>query len=58
MPTPIDKLTKQSSRGQIQAAISECISIEVRSGRKQDQAIAICHEMARNKTGKELGKKE
>lgn len=54
MPTAVDKLTKDSKPAQIQAAISDCIATEVRGGREQEQAVAMCHEMAREKTGKEL----
>ena len=54
MPTAVDKLTKTSSDEQVKAAISDCIATEVRDGREQDQAVAMCHDMAREKTGKEL----
>lgn len=57
MPTLAEKLTPNSSKGQISAAISDTISQLVREGRPQDQAIAIAHEMARKATGKELEKK-
>ena len=56
-PTPIDKLDMNSHMGQINAAISECIAMEMDGGMEQSQAIAACHEMARKKTGKELAKK-
>ena len=51
MPTEVDKLGGQSKKGQISAAISDCIAAEVRAGTPQDQAIAMCSEMARKKTG-------
>ena len=51
MPTAVDRLTPDSKEPQIKAAISDCIATEVNSGRDQDQAIAMCHEMARKKTG-------
>lgn len=54
----IDNLSKDSSDAAIDAAISACIRIERRSGREPDQAVAMCHSMARKKTGKSLGKKE
>lgn len=57
MPTAVDKLSKDSSDAQVKAAISACIATEVKSGRKQDQAVAMCYSMAREKTGKELGQK-
>ena len=50
MPQPeIERLSKDSSTGQTQAAISACIAAEVRAGTPQDQAVAICMEMARGK---------
>ncbi len=52
MPHPeIERLSRDSSKGQISAAVSACIATEVRAGREQDQAIAMCSEMARGKTG-------
>ena len=47
----IERLSKQSSEAQVQAAISACIATEVNAGRDQEQAVAMCHEMARAKTG-------
>lgn len=52
MPTPVDNLTKDSSADTIKNAVSECIAIEIRGGMKQDQAVARCMSMARQKTGK------
>lgn len=50
MPVPeIEALSKASKKGQSQAAISACIAREVRAGTPQDQAIVMCHEMARDK---------
>ena len=49
MPTAVDKLTKASDEAQTKAAISDCIATEVNAGREQDQAIRMCHEMARKK---------
>ena len=57
MPTAVDKLSKESKDAQVKAAISSCIATEIKSGREQDQAVRMCHEMARKKTGKSLGKK-
>lgn len=52
MPIPeIEALQKGSGKGQVDAAISACIAREVGSGRDQEQAVAMCHEMARDKTG-------
>ena len=57
MPTAVDRLTKKSSDAQIKAAISDCIATEIKSGREKDQAVAMCYEMSRKKTGKSLGAK-
>jgi hypothetical protein len=53
MPTAVDALTRDSSPGEVQDAISSCISTEVKAGRPQAQAIAMCHSMAERKTGKD-----
>ena len=54
MPHPeIESLTKASKKAQVQAAVSACIAAEVRAGKDQQQAIAMCSEMARGKTGGE-----
>lgn len=50
MPNPeVERLTKESKKGQTQAAISACIANEIRRGRDQQQAIAMCMGMAREK---------
>lgn len=50
MPNPeIERLDKDSNKAQTQAAVSACIANEVRRGRDQQQAIAMCMEMAREK---------
>lgn len=52
MPVPeIDVLDKSSGKSQRDAAISACIAREVRAGTEQKQAVAMCHQMARDKTG-------
>ena len=51
MPTAVDKLSKDSSEEQIKAAISDCIASEVHAGRDQQQAVAMCYAMSREKTG-------
>jgi hypothetical protein len=56
MPTPVDNLNKNSSKGSISNAISACIEIEMDNGEKQSQAIAMCSSMAEKKTGKDLRK--
>jgi len=51
MPTEVDKLTVSSSDAQTKAAISDCIATEIRAGKDQEQAVAMCHEMSRKNTG-------
>ena len=57
MPRATENLSKDSSDDATKAAISSCISTQVGEGMKQEQAIAMCHQEARDKTGKELKKK-
>ena len=57
MPRATEKLTKDSSDEATQAAISSCISTQRGEGMKQEQAIAMCIQEARSKTGKALKKK-
>ena len=45
----IERLDKGSSESQTKAAISACIATEVRAGRDQQQAVAMCMNMAREK---------
>ena len=54
MPTPIDNLSKDSSYQDIHKAVSACIAIEKDAGRPQKQAIAMCINMAEEKTGKKF----
>ena len=52
MPMPeMERLEKDSSPEQVSAAISACIAMMVREGREQEQAVAMCHAMSREKTG-------
>lgn len=57
MPRATETLTKDSSDDAIQGAISSCISTQVGEGMPQEQAIAMCHQEARGKTGKPLKRK-
>lgn len=57
MPTTAEQLTPDSSPDSIKGAISSCISQMVHEGRKQEQAIAMCHSMARKSSGKGLPRK-
>ncbi len=58
MPTSVDRLTEGSVDAQVDAAISDCIATEVNAGTPQDQAIAMCHQMVRDKTGRKPIPKE
>jgi hypothetical protein len=59
MPQPeIDRLEKGSNDAQTKAAISACIAHEVRNGKEQDQAVAMCYAIARKASGQELAPKE
>ena len=52
MPLAVDSLTPQSSREQIQKAISESVSqCMAEGGREQDQCVAMAHGIAKKKTG-------
>lgn len=48
----MNKLTKKSSTDAITEAVSSCIATEISAGRKRKQAVAMCYNMARAKTGK------
>ena len=52
MPTAVDNLTKDSSADAIKSAVNSCIDTEIENGRERDQAVAMCYNMARRKTGK------
>ncbi len=54
MPTSVDKLSSDSKDPQLKAALSDCIATEVNRGTPQDQAVAMCMEQARKRTGREL----
>lgn len=47
----IQRLSADSDEAQIKAATSACIATEVNRGTPQDQAIAMCMSMVREKTG-------
>lgn len=55
MPIPeVEGLGKVSSDEQTKAAISSCIATEIKNGVDPEQAKAMCYQMVRDKTGKEL----
>ena len=58
MPSAVDALRKESSPAKVRSAVSECIATEIRGGREQDQAVAMCYAQARKRTGKALAPKE
>jgi len=52
MPLPVETLTPNSSREEIQAAISASISqCMSEGGKEQEQCVAIAQEIARKTTG-------
>jgi len=52
MPIPeIESLQGKSKDAQVKAAISACIAQEIKNGRSRDQAVAMCYQMARDRTG-------
>jgi len=58
MPKSIERLNRDSSDAQIKAAISDCIPYCMKNENlTQEQASGKCYGIAREKTGKELGKK-
>ena len=48
-PTQVDSLQPGSQEGQVKAAISDCIATEMRAGKSQEQAVAMCTQMAKAK---------
>jgi len=45
----MNKLNQASGPDQIKATMASCIATEVKNGRPQDQAVAICGEMMKKK---------
>ena len=59
MPLSVENLRPESSADAIQTAISSSIQTCMREGeRDQAQCAAIAYSIARDKTGKSLGRKE
>ena len=58
MPLAVDKLTKDSSADAIRAAISATIKKLMGEGKSQKDAAGQAYGMARDKTGKSLGRRE
>ena len=53
-PRATENLTVDSTDEATSAAVSSCISTQMGEGMPQEQAVAMCHEEARGKTGKVL----
>lgn len=56
MPLPVESLTNQSDIGQVREAINKSIEACIKEGKDQKQCAALSYQIARDKTGKELGK--
>ena len=54
MPRATESLTKESPEEATSAAVRSCISTQMGEGMPQEQAVAMCLEEARTKTGKGL----
>lgn len=58
MPLQVNKLTKKSSMDAVRAAISQTIAYLMKhEGKTQKEAAGQAYGMARDKTGKSLGRK-
>ena len=57
MPLPVEKLTPNSSADAISAAISASIKKLMEEGKSQEEAAGQAYEMARDRTGKSLGRR-
>jgi hypothetical protein len=59
MPTAVENLTKDSSDEESQKAISSCISqlADEHPDWSNERRVAACYNMARERTGKTLGRK-
>lgn len=58
MPLAVENLTPESSMDAIRAAISATIKRLMGEGKSQEEAAGQAYGMARDKTGKSLGRKE
>ena len=56
MPLDAERLTADSSKDAIRAAISKSIQQCMQEGKSQQECAAMAYGIARDKTGKELGK--
>jgi len=58
MPLAVDRLNKNSSMDAIRAAISATIKKLMNEGKSQKDAAGQAYGMARDKTGKSLGRRD
>lgn len=58
MPLAVDNLSKSSSMDAIRAAISATIKKLMHEGKSQKDAAGQAYGMARDKTGKSLGRRD
>lgn len=58
MPLAVENLTADSSMDAIRAAISATIKRLMEEGKTQQEAAGQAYSMARDKTGKSLGRRE
>jgi len=58
MPLAVENLTPESSMDAIRAAISATIKKLMQEGKSQEEAAGQAYGMARDQTGKSLGRKE
>lgn len=56
MPLAVENLTPESSAADIREAISQSIEQCVREGKPQDECAGMAYGIARDKTGKPLGR--
>ena len=56
MPLEVDSLTKESSRVTVRNAIAASIKKQINEGKDTKQAAAIAYDIARKRTGKQIGK--
>uniref|UniRef100_A0A6M3LQN0 Uncharacterized protein n=1 Tax=viral metagenome TaxID=1070528 RepID=A0A6M3LQN0_9ZZZZ len=47
----LESISAASSPEQVKAAVSSCIATEVKRGTPQEQAVAMCIQMIKEKTG-------
>jgi 16S rRNA C1402 N4-methylase RsmH len=56
MPLQVDSLSPDSADDVIQNAISESVAACISEGGERDQCVAMAHDIAKRKTGRNLGR--